>query len=39
MKKKLVVLTDAGISAEEIIKTFWDSDGLWEGLLVQDVAT
>ena len=30
MKKKLVVLTGAGISAESGIKTFRDSDGLWE---------
>jgi len=39
MKKKLVVLTGAGISAESGIKTFRDSDGLWEGHNVQDVAT
>ena len=39
MKKKLVVLTGAGISAESGIKTFRDSDGLWEGHHVQDVAT
>jgi NAD-dependent deacetylase len=38
-KKKLVVLTGAGISAESGIKTFRDSDGLWEGHNVQDVAT
>ncbi len=31
MKKKLVVLTGAGISAESGIKTFRDADGLWEG--------
>jgi NAD-dependent deacetylase len=37
--KKLVVLTGAGISAESGIKTFRDSDGLWEGHNVQDVAT
>ncbi|RYF98726.1 MAG: NAD-dependent deacylase, partial [Chitinophagaceae bacterium] len=28
---KLVVLTGAGISAESGLKTFRDSDGLWEG--------
>lgn len=37
--KKLVVLTGAGISAESGIKTFRDSDGLWEGHDVMDVAT
>ena len=37
--KKLVVLTGAGISAESGIKTFRDSDGLWEGHNVLDVAT
>lgn len=39
MKKKLVVLTGAGISAESGIRTFRDSDGLWEGHNVHDVAT
>lgn len=38
-KKKLVVLTGAGISAESGLKTFRDSDGLWEGYNVEDVAT
>ena len=38
-KKKLVVLTGAGISAEIGLKTFLDSDGLWEGYNVTDVAT
>jgi len=37
--KKLVILTGAGISAESGIKTFRDSDGLWEGHNVNDVAT
>jgi len=37
--KKLVVLTGAGISAESGIKTFRDSDGLWEEYNVMDVAT
>ena len=39
MKKNLVVLTGAGISAESGIKTFRDSDGLWEGHNVMDVAS
>ena len=39
MKKKLVVLTGAGISAESGIKTFRDSDGLWEGYDVTAVAS
>lgn len=38
-KLKLVVLTGAGISAESGLKTFRDSDGLWEGYNVYDVAT
>ncbi len=38
-KQKLVVLTGAGISAESGLKTFRDSDGLWEGYNVYDVAT
>ena len=38
-KKKLVVLTGAGISAESGLKTFRDSDGLWEGYEVSEVAT
>ncbi|MEO8887089.1 MAG: Sir2 family NAD-dependent protein deacetylase [Mucilaginibacter sp.] len=37
--KKLVVLTGAGISAESGLKTFRDSDGLWEGYDIQEVAT
>lgn len=39
MKKKLVILTGAGISAESGIKTFRDAGGLWEGQNVMDVAT
>jgi NAD-dependent deacetylase len=38
-KKKLVVLTGAGISAESGLRTFRDSDGLWEGYDVHEVAT
>ena len=37
--KKIVVLTGAGISAESGLKTFRDSDGLWEGYNIEDVAT
>jgi len=36
---KLVVLTGAGISAESGLRTFRDSDGLWEGYNIEDVAT
>jgi len=39
MKQKLVVLTGAGISAESGIRTFRDSDGLWEGYDVTEVAS
>jgi NAD-dependent deacetylase len=39
MKKHLVVLTGAGISAESGLKTFRDSDGLWMGYNVYDVAS
>lgn len=37
--KKLTFLTGAGISAESGIKTFRDSDGLWENHNVMDVAS
>lgn len=39
MKKHIVVLTGAGISAESGIKTFRDANGLWEGHDVMEVAT
>ena len=39
MKKRLVVLTGAGISAESGLRTFRDADGLWEGYNIMDVAT
>ncbi len=39
MRSKLVILTGAGISAESGLQTFRDSDGLWEGYDVYDVAT
>lgn len=37
--EKIVVLSGAGISAESGIKTFRDSDGLWENYRIEDVAT
>ena len=37
--KKIVVLTGAGMSAESGLKTFRDSNGLWEGHDVMQVAT
>lgn len=39
MKKNLLVLTGAGISAESGLQTFRDGDGLWEQHRVEDVAT
>jgi NAD-dependent deacetylase len=39
MRKKLVVLTGAGISAESGIPTFRGSDGLWEGHRIEEVAS
>ncbi len=38
-KKKLVVFSGAGISAESGIRTFRDSGGLWEQFRIEDVAT
>ncbi len=38
-KKKLVVLTGAGMSADSGIRTFRDSGGLWEGADVMEVAS
>ena len=37
--KNLIVLTGAGISAESGLKTFRDSDGLWMGYDVYEVAS
>ncbi len=37
--KKIVLLTGAGMSAESGIKTFRDSDGLWENYPVEQVAS
>lgn len=39
MKKKIAVLTGAGVSAESGFATFRDSGGLWEQYNVQDVAS
>ena len=39
LRKKLVVLSGAGISAESGIKTFRDADGLWENHRLEDVAS
>lgn len=39
MRKKLVVLSGAGISAESGISTFRDSNGLWENHRIEDVAS
>jgi len=38
-KKHIVVLSGAGVSAESGLKTFRDSDGLWNGYDVYEVAT
>lgn len=38
-KKRLVVLSGAGMSQESGIKTFRDSDGMWEEYHIGDVAT
>ncbi len=38
-KKHIVILSGAGISAESGLKTFRDSDGLWMGYNIEDVAT
>lgn len=39
MKKRLVISTGAGISAESGLSTFRDSDGLWENHDVMEVAS
>ncbi len=39
MKPKMIVLTGAGISAESGLRTFRDSDGLWEGYDIYEVAS
>jgi NAD-dependent deacetylase len=37
-KKKLIIFTGAGISAESGVKTFRDEDGLWYGYKPEEVA-
>lgn len=39
MKKRLVVLTGAGISAESGLRTFRGNDGMWEHENIEDVCT
>ncbi len=39
MKKKIVVFSGAGMSAQSGIKTFRDTSGLWEEYKIEDVAT
>ncbi|MBI5916533.1 MAG: NAD-dependent deacylase [Bacteroidetes bacterium] len=39
MKKKIIVLTGAGMSAESGISTFRDANGLWENHDIMDVAS
>lgn len=39
MRKKIVVLSGAGISAESGIATFRDANGLWEGHDIMEVAS
>lgn len=38
-KRRLVVFSGAGISAESGLRTFRDSDGLWEEYRIEEVAT
>ena len=39
MARSVVILTGAGVSAESGVPTFRAADGLWEGHLIEDVAT
>ena len=39
MKKRIVVFTGAGVSADSGISTFRDSDGLWANYRIEDVCT
>lgn len=39
MKRRIVVFTGAGVSADSGIATFRDSDGLWANYRVEDVCT
>ena len=38
-RKKIVVFTGAGVSADSGISTFRDSDGLWDKYRIEDVCT
>lgn len=38
-KKRLVVLTGAGMSAESGLAVFRGNNGLWSGYRIEDVAT
>ena len=39
LKKKLLLFSGAGMSAESGISTFRDTNGLWENYKIEDVAT
>lgn len=39
MKKRIVVFTGAGVSADSGISTFRDADGLWANYRIEDVCT
>ncbi len=39
MKKKIVVFTGAGMSADSGLSTFRDADGLWDNYRIEDVCT
>lgn len=39
MRKKIIIFTGAGISAESGLATFRDQDGLWEQYRIEEVAT
>ena len=38
-KKRLVILSGSGVSAESGIKTFRDNDGIWENYRIEEVCT
>lgn len=39
MKKRIIILSGAGMSVESGISTFRDSNGLWESHSIEEVAT
>lgn len=39
MRKKILIFSGAGVSAESGVKTFRDNDGLWENFKVEEVAS